>query len=229
MRVVVVRTYLTMNSPAEARPDFPDIPGLEMRPVEPADVTAYRETFEEIGREVLWVARESWQSEEWEDRVRSVHVRAWLARLDGVPAGLIELELQGDGSVHLPCLGVRPMYQGRGLGKYLISYLIERAWELEANRFWLFTTTLDGEHALGNYLKRGFRIWKRRARIVTVPDSLAPKARELVESARSRGVHPGFLRHVEAHLRESPPGILAKRAVFELKRAAGAIAKTSRS
>ncbi len=229
MRVVVLRTYLTLNSAAEARLDYPDIPGLEIRPVGRADVTAYRETFEEIGREVLWVGRLNWPIEEFGRRLDSTKVRAWLARLDGIPAGLVELESKGDGSVEISHIGVTPNCQGRGLGKYLLSFAIERAWELGASRFWLFTLTLDGEHALSNYLKRGFRIWKRRAAIVTVPDSLAPKVRELMESARSRGVYPGFLRRLEAHLRESPPGTLARRAVFELKCAARAFAKRSRS
>jgi ribosomal protein S18 acetylase RimI-like enzyme len=223
MRVVVLRTYLEMRSPGEARLANPEIPGLEVRPVEPSDVVDYRETFEDVGRDVLWVRRLGWQDVAYQRRLERSDVRAWLVWLEGVSAGLLELELKRDGSVEIAHIGVRSRFQGRGLGKHLLSFAIERAFELGATRFWLFTLSIDGEHALENYLKRGFKIWKRRAAIVTVPDSLAPKVRERVESARARGVHPGFLRHVEAYLRDSPPGAAAMRIVYELKRGAGAL------
>ena len=84
----------------------------------------------------------------------------------------------------------------------------------------VFTLSVDGQHALENYLRRGFRIWKRRAVFMTFPDSLALELGKRVESARARGVHPGFLRHVEARLRDSLPGRAARRIVYEIRRAA---------
>ena len=47
-----------------------------------------------------------------------------------------------------------------GLGKHLLSYGIERAWEADIERLWLHTCNLDSPHALDNYLKRGFHIYK---------------------------------------------------------------------
>jgi GNAT superfamily N-acetyltransferase len=229
MRVVVVRTYIRMRSPKEARPAYPDIPGLEVRPVEPADVPAYRDTFQEIGREILWIDRSDWQAEEFAELLSRSDMKAWLARLDGVPAGLVEFILKVDGSVQLSYMGVRPQFRGRGLGKYLISYLIERAWELQPTRVWGYTHTVDGEYALKNEMNRGLKIWKRRAAILTVPDSLAPRIRERMESARSRGIEPGFLRHVEAYLRESPVGKSAGRIVWQLRRSVRALGKSLKS
>jgi len=228
MRVVVLRTYLLMKSASEARPSYPDIPGLEMRPAGPSDAAAYRETFQEIGREVLWVDRWNWNVEEFAELLGRSSVRAWLAWLDGVPAGLVELVIKDDGSVQLTYMGARPRFQGRGLGKYLISYLIDRAWDLKPNRVWGYTHTLDSKYALTNEVKRGLGIWKRRPTVVDVPDSLAPKVRELLASARARGVAPGFLRRLEAHLRQSLAGTFARNLVHKLKQAAGAGGRPSR-
>ena len=55
---------------------------------------------------------------------------------------------------------VEPRYMGRGLGKHLLSYGISRAWEMDADRVWLHTCNLDGPHALANYQKRGFKVFK---------------------------------------------------------------------
>jgi ribosomal protein S18 acetylase RimI-like enzyme len=229
MRVVVVRTYVEMRSSEEARLAYPDIPGLEVRRISPPDVPAYRETFQDIGREVLWIDRWDWQEEEFAELLSRTQVKAWLAWLDGVPAGLIEGHLEDDGAIQFTFVGVRPQFQGRGIGKFLLSSSIERSWEMKVTRVWLYTITSDGEHALKNYLKRGFRIWKRRAAILTIPDGLAPKIQERMESARSRGIEPGFLRHVEAYLRESRAGKLSKRIVWRLKLAIRAFGKSLRT
>jgi len=223
MRVVVVRTYVEMRSPEEARLTHSNIPGLSFGRAGPADIGAYRETFQDIGREVLWVDRWDWNDEDFARQLGKSETVVWLVTLDGVPAGLIEGFLGDDGSVQYTYVGVRPRFQGRGLGKLLLSHAIERSWEMKVKRIWLFTLTSDGEHALENYLKRGFTISKRRAAILDIPESLAPRIRERMEAARARGIAPGLLRRVEAHVRESAPGAAATRIVWELRRAVRAL------
>ncbi len=46
-----------------------------------------------------------------------------------------------------------------GLGKYLLSYGITRAWEADIQRVWLHTCNLDSPYALDNYRKRGFEVY----------------------------------------------------------------------
>ena len=59
-----------------------------------------------------------------------------------------------------PILACGGIIWGAGLGKHLLSYGVARAWEMDAKRVWLHTCNLDGPHALANYQKRGFRIFK---------------------------------------------------------------------
>ena len=54
-----------------------------------------------------------------------------------------------------------PHAVGRGLGKFLLTRAVERAWDLGATRVWLHTSSLDHSSALPNYLGRGFSIWKQ--------------------------------------------------------------------
>jgi GNAT superfamily N-acetyltransferase len=75
---------------------------------------------------------------------------------ENAPAGYAEVRKDSDGSVELAYFGLVPEYVGRGLGKHLLSVVVERIWEEGTGRIWLHTCTLDHPSALPNYLKRGF-------------------------------------------------------------------------
>jgi GNAT superfamily N-acetyltransferase len=218
MRVVVIRTYVQMLSRRDARLDYPEIQGAELRQVETSGVDAYQETFQDIGREVLWVDRWDWQQEDFARQLARNDIRAWMVWKDKTPAGLIEGVLSKDGSIQYTYVGVRPRFQGLGLGKLLLNGVIERSWDMNVAGIWLFTLTSDSEHALKNYLRRGFSVWKRRAAILNIPANLAPQITERMDAARARGAAPGPLRILEAYLRDNPLGAVAMRAVWEVRR-----------
>ena len=75
-----------------------------------------------------------------------------------------------------------PEFIGQGLGKYLLSQAIAKAWELQPQRIWLHTCSLDHPHALGNYLKRGFQIFKE--------DSFLDRRRDLTPKVIGLGIAP---------------------------------------
>ena len=76
--------------------------------------------------------------------------------MDGETAGYMELTNDSAGDFEVTYFGLRPAYFGRGLGKHLLSYGVQRAWDSGAKRVWLHTCNLDGPAALANYLARGF-------------------------------------------------------------------------
>lgn len=63
--------------------------------------------------------------------------------------------------------GLLPAFRGRRIGGHLLSYGVARAWDLagrwpgraETKRVWLHTCSKDGEHAMDNYLRRGFKLF----------------------------------------------------------------------
>ncbi len=56
--------------------------------------------------------------------------------------------------------GLLDEYHGRGIGGHLLTFALQRAWELARggpSRVRVSTCTLDGPHALRNYEARGMR------------------------------------------------------------------------
>ncbi|MDB4666604.1 GNAT family N-acetyltransferase, partial [bacterium] len=57
--------------------------------------------------------------------------------------------------------GLLPQMFGKGLGSAMLSLAVAQAWSLaDTKRVWLHTCTEDHPHALANYQKRGFRLFK---------------------------------------------------------------------
>jgi MOSC domain-containing protein YiiM/ribosomal protein S18 acetylase RimI-like enzyme len=85
-----------------------------------------------------------------------------------------------DRSVEIAYLGLMPEFIGQGLGKYLLSQAIAKAWELQPQRIWLHTCSLDHPHALANYLDRGFQVFKE--------DSFLDRRRDLTPKVIGLGI-----------------------------------------
>jgi GNAT superfamily N-acetyltransferase len=152
--------YLEMRDPAAFRPS-PCPPGFEVTLVDPPDPALNRRFYRAVGAQWKWTDRLQWSEEQWRRCVQRDSVATWLARLHDRSAGYFELESQDGGSVELVYLGLLPEYIGRGLGGPLLSAAVQQVWDLPGTRrLWVHTCTDDHRNALGNYLKRGFRIYR---------------------------------------------------------------------
>jgi GNAT superfamily N-acetyltransferase len=156
----VVRTYLELADPRAIRPAAkPRIDGdVEIGRVEPPDGATSRWFYEHVGAAHQWTdnlhrTEAEWQA--WADAVET-----WVATIDGKRAGYYELRPRAaDDDVEIAYFGLLPHAQGRGLGGYLLTHALNRAFELAA-RAWVHTCTLDGPHALPNYRARGLEPFK---------------------------------------------------------------------
>lgn len=156
----LVITYLEMTSPAQFRPGFvDDLPGVLIMQAQQPDIEFYRFLYRSVGYHLRWRDRLLMADEQLHAILTSPDTRIDVLYVDGVPAGYCELERQG-GDAEIVFFGLRPGYQGRGLGKHLLSTGIARAWEWGSARLWVHTCNMDDEAALPNYLKRGFSIYK---------------------------------------------------------------------
>jgi N-acetylglutamate synthase-like GNAT family acetyltransferase len=70
------------------------------------------------------------------------------------------LEKQSE-SVEIAYFGLLPQFIGQGIGGHLLTHAIEKAWQMQAQRVWVYTCTLDHLGALSNYIARGFRVFKQ--------------------------------------------------------------------
>lgn len=154
--VEVVVTELAMTSPTMLRPGRdPDLPAMVMRAERPSPELA-RFFYRAVGGHWYWVDRLDWTHAQWGAWVEAPGHELWSCWVQGAPAGYFELDRQ-EGAVELAYFGLMPDFQGLGLGGWLLTRAIERAWaEPDTTRVWVHTCTLDGPHALGNYRARGF-------------------------------------------------------------------------
>ncbi|MCY4062980.1 MAG: GNAT family N-acetyltransferase [Chloroflexi bacterium] len=153
-------TYLEMVSENDFAPAFIRASDIEIVTMEMPDLGFYKFLYQSVGEEWAWRDRLQMSNSELREILSSDNTQVHVMYVSGSPAGYVELYRHEDGSVEIAYFGLRRNYMGRGLGKHLLSYGVARAWDMGAIRVWLHTCNLDGPHALSNYQKRGFRIFK---------------------------------------------------------------------
>jgi GNAT superfamily N-acetyltransferase len=155
VRTVVV-TELEMADPSALVPGRdPDLAATFVRAERPAPELS-RFFYRAVGGDWYWLDRLDWTLERWSAWVTAPGHELWSCWVEGAPAGYVELERVGD-DVEVAYFGLLPAYVGLGLGGWLLTRAVERAWELGGvRRVWLHTCELDSPAALRNYQSRGF-------------------------------------------------------------------------
>ena len=151
-------TYLEMCDHADLRPKRVRLSGLEIRQVEIVSPEFNWFLHQAVGAAFRWGGREDWGRAEWSAYAGRPELETWVAYVKGAPAGYFEMEKQTDGSVEIKMFGLLAQFFSQGLGGHLLTEAVTRAWVIGAKRVWLHTCTHDHEHALGNYLARGFKV-----------------------------------------------------------------------
>ena len=130
--------------------------------LEPTDDAAINTQFyREVGGDWQWVDRLNWTDNQWEKWVSRENLRTWVAHLGAEAAGYVEIEIQEVGNIEIDYFGLLPLMIGKGIGGGVLSLAIREAWKIKGTqRVWLHTCSEDHPHALGNYEKRGFRLFK---------------------------------------------------------------------
>lgn len=156
----LITRYLEMSSEKDFAPAFTRAADIEIARLDIPDLGFYKFLYTAVGEEWAWRDRLLISDSALQIILASPNTHVYVMYLNGVPAGYVELYQHDDASVEIAYFGLRRNYMGRGLGKHLLSYGVDRAWDIGAERIWLHTCNLDGPHALNNYQKRGFRVFK---------------------------------------------------------------------
>lgn len=156
----LVTTYLEMNSRAEFKPAFVNDTNIRVEALPAPDVNFYLFLYRSVGESWQWRDRLLMPKSQLKAILADPRTHLFVLYVNDEPAGYVELYQHNDDEVEIAYFGLFSAYIGRGLGKHLLSYGIERAWELGPKRVWVHTCNLDGPHALMNYQKRGLRIYK---------------------------------------------------------------------
>lgn len=156
---VLITTYLQMTNRERFSPAYVELDGVRVMPLESPDVNFYRFLYRSVGESLRWRDRMLLSDTELEAALARPGTSVSVMYVGATPAGYVELVCNGQ-ETELAYMGLRPAYYGLGLGKHLLSYGIERAWQSDIGRLWLHTCNLDSPRALENYIKRGFHIYK---------------------------------------------------------------------
>ncbi|QKW52945.1 GNAT family N-acetyltransferase [Streptomyces buecherae] len=182
MTTTVTTWYLEQTAPGDLSPAPAPAPGAGVRIVR-AEVPSpefSRFLYASVGGDIAWTDRLAWTYAQWQGALARPGVETWVAYERGTPAGYVELAANPDGSsgsvsssgsagsVEIVYFGLLPAFRGRRIGGHLLSVGVQRAWDLgerwpdlpATRRVWLHTCSKDGEHALGNYQKRGFSVYR---------------------------------------------------------------------
>lgn len=172
MKTAVKVIHLEMQAPTE----------LQRSERVPADVLLLqaavpspelgRFLYSAVGGDWYWRERLVWTWQRWSDWLSRPEVETWVAYRKGTPAGYFELEAQPEATSQITYFGLLPSFIGKGIGGYLLTQAIDRAWTMRSGvkRVWVHTCTLDHPGALPNYLARGFRIFSEEEHQVFLGD-----------------------------------------------------------
>lgn len=171
MKVPVTTTSLEMLAPAALRPAerMPDDILLIKASLPSPELN--RSLYTGIGGDWYWLDRLPWTWSQWMTWLARSEVETWVAHQAGTPVGYFELELQPEDSVEIVYFGVLPQFAGKGIGGYLLTQAVHRAWFIRPGirRVWVHTCTLDHPGALANYLARGFSVFRTEESHMDVP------------------------------------------------------------
>ncbi|MGW7422170.1 GNAT family N-acetyltransferase [Streptomyces sp. NPDC054813] len=182
MSSIVVTTWsLEQTSPADLLPAAaPEGDTVEVVRSQIPSPEFSRFLYASVGGDIRWTDRLGWTYARWREHLERPGVETWVGYDRGTPAGYVELEPQDEGVVEIVYFGLIPAFRGRRIGGHLLSYGAARAWDLAerwpglppTKRVWLHTCSLDGEHAMDNYQRRGFRLFDTK--VEEEPDVSAP-------------------------------------------------------
>lgn len=174
MQVEITTWYLEMLDPGQLRFAAASQDGLSQDAlrIEQAKIASpelSRFLYTSVGGDWYWLDRLTWSYDRWMQYLDRPTVETWVAYVMGTPAGYIELEAEVAGTVKIAYFGLLRQFIGQGLGKHLLSVGVQKAWEMDAQRVWVHTCSLDSPNALKNYQARGFQIYHQETHLEELP------------------------------------------------------------
>ncbi len=165
-----VVTYLEMKAETIHHVAAPSNLKLMLLRAENITLDFYRFLYDAVGRNFNWYDRRYFTDAELTAAIHSEGVEVWVLYVGGQPAGYFELVPREDNVMELEYFGIIPVFQGRGLGKWLLAEAIRAAWAREPDKLIVETNSLDGPRALPLYQKMGFTPYAQEPQVLIARD-----------------------------------------------------------
>lgn len=161
-------SYLEMTAAPDRERAEPPHKGLMVVREWEMDVDQYLHLQKTIGERFHWVERLNMSREHLRALIHHPAVEIYVLYSESECAGFAEIDLRQFPNVELKFFGLMPDFIGKGLGAYLLSEVVDLAWQHKPHRIWLHTDSNDHPRALDNYTKAGFHIYKQQVEAVTL-------------------------------------------------------------
>ncbi len=166
----VDRYYLEIISLKNLREVSSPDQNLFLKKVDPPDIELNKFFYKNVGKRHRWIDRLVWDNLKWTSYLESGSVHTYILKLKEDLVGYFEvIQDQSMKSSELAYFGILDNYIGKKFGGYLLSEAIKKCFELNSQRIWVHTCSLDHKNALKNYLSRGMKIFKEET--INIGDS----------------------------------------------------------
>lgn len=153
----VTRIYLELRSVDDLRRSRAPVGDFTLGRRAPISADGYLDLYRLVGGPWHWRERLAWPPAQLQAHLETPDVHVWELRAGGKTAGYFELQARA-AETEILYFGLAPGFIGRGLGGWLLTRAVDEALALAPRPVVLNTCTLDGPHAMANYIARGFRI-----------------------------------------------------------------------
>ncbi|MDR6818641.1 GNAT superfamily N-acetyltransferase [Neorhizobium sp. 2083] len=116
----------------------------------------YRALFRAVGENWMWVSRLVMGDDELAAVLNDPQVEIYVLLDGGRRIGLLELDFREEGECELVYFGLVSGAIGKGAGRFLMNWAIEKAWAHPIRRFWVHTCHFDHPAAMQFYQRSGF-------------------------------------------------------------------------
>ena len=167
MNKKISRNYLEITSLSELVETNKPALEYQIKLVDPPDFQLNRFFYKSIGKNHSWIDRLVWSEKQWIEFTKSKNVKTFILTNKNDLVGYFELIFHNDkNETEIAYLGILEEYQNKKLGSYLLSTAIKKSFLDNPSRVWVHTCSLDHRNALGNYLSRGMKIFKKESIII---------------------------------------------------------------
>ena len=130
--------------------------------VNPPNIELNKFFYKNVGKKLRWIDRLVWDNMKWSSYLENKNVQTYVLRSNKDLAGYFEIiKDETTYSAEIAYFGLLENFIGKRLGGYFLSEAIKICFNLNLQRVWVHTCTLDHKNALKNYLSRGMKVFKQ--------------------------------------------------------------------
>jgi len=158
----VDRYYLEINSIKSLNKVNTPNEKLILEKIFPPNIELNKFFYKNIGKKHRWIDRLVWDNLKWISYLENKNIHTYMLKLNEDLVGYFEIIHEHNSKTsEIAYFGILNDYIGKKFGSYLLSEAIKKCFELNSKKVWLHTCSLDHNHALGNYLNRGMKVFKK--------------------------------------------------------------------